>query len=604
MNTTSARPDRLHHFASLTPAFADDIRRATASATAAAEAHLAADPTNRRPTAPANASWIAQGIDELAGWVRQVAWAFASADEGSLHTIARTDEATLATELARHDPGAVLGGLRDALTERLELGRLVGETVAATPRSRQAQVLREELDRLSPHERSDPALAAAVLSEFDATALVSLVTSAARRSGRGTGRADTPEMVTLAGLLATASRTWDQTSPLALDRGLVEDLLASPAGRDALRDLVMIGAATVGVGRAFLTTVARGALVNHNSDEDERAWLQGGGSRVGRATDGDEQLLAALAANPLSLVDLLGTDGRDAEEVGYALTATAQTTEAQAELAAAIRAALALPQMTPKRASTARAGLLAGIAAAAAERPARIGAKLAEVMADSVIEDPAAWRAAAGTPTSTADEATAADDALAAVAAHQEVLARLLTELDVRERMLLGAALRPSGAGADLAQIALADHRALVAALERGAAAADVPSGTWVEVLEVTGLVAVPATKLLPGGALVQGLARPAVEQLQREATEGLPRGSAADDVRARRLASTRNLWLAIAADPDLAPLVNWAVAGSPLRNRSDLAALGGWQLSESTLEAWVAAQPATLRVLAADLER
>lgn len=603
MSTSSARPDHLHSFATVASGVAADLDRAAHDAQRAAATWRAAEPTAALPISPGIVTMLAGTLSGIGAWVRDVAWAFSAADSGSgPRGVAVADESTLAAELVARHPGAAEGDVLEPLRTRIATGERVAAEVLAHPLLQRGAVLERMLDELTPAERADPALAAALLSSLSPEDIEVLVhelapTHPSQAPGHLGALAD------LADLLALASRTWDQPSVQPLDHDLIAAMLDDPQGRNALRDLV--AAATIAPGAAFLSRILGRALLDEDGDADDavaaEGWFPRAREVVSPGADADEALLLALADNPVNLVPWLGADGADAADVGRTLVERADSTAAQDDLARALDALLALPELSPTTASTARTTLLIGVARGVAERD-EISAGLAEVLARSVIDDPAAWQTLAGQVSSTADEATPADRPLARIAAQHDALVGLLAALDVEEQILLRQVVR-GGDHADAARLALDHHDDVVAALERGAEAADVPAGAWAEVFAAGGYLVGPLVTLLPAGPAIRSLARPIAEAALDAVEQALvPEGTSAEEVRSQRLARQRNAWLAVATDLHLGGLVDWDVPGSPIHSPDDLGALGRETEARAMLEAWAAAQPTELRVIVADL--
>ncbi len=612
MTTTSARPDRLREWSELARTNAGSLEAAGQQAHRAAVQLRAGGSDAGAPSGPALAVALSADLTSLGLAVAEVARAFEAADRGPVPSpVAVADPVTLAARLWSHGRAGADEILLAPLRVRIDQARALGRRVAATRPIDRAAALGRAIDDLDALDRrpgggsQDPALAAALIGELEASDLVGVVQDHGRDLRTGAAGDGTALVARLARLVATAGRTWDGPSPSPLDRSLVDELLAEPGGRTTLRTIVALGGG--GLGSAFLAAVARGALVGRaggsavDAGHDEAiATLDAPHQVIGSGFDGDEALLAALADDPLVLVDLLGPTGADAAPVGTALVNAADSPAAQRALADALAAALALPELAPHRASTARTALVGAVIRAVSAQPDRLGPDLARLLGATVIDDPGPWATMAREPTSTADEATPADVPLGALARHHETLVALLAGLETQERLLLRAALR-GGDSAQAAELALRDHTLVVAALERGAEVNDVPVEAWGAVFSVAAAVVPKATALLPGGPAVRLLAAP-VAQAALSATRSSMHdepGTSAAEVRDRRLARTRNVWLALAEDPNFGPLLNWEVPGSPLRSPADLSAVGSRADAGDVIEAWIAAQPVPLRVRA-----
>lgn len=594
MPTSSARPQRLHRYAStLDEQAARVLGRVDTVSEALRRYQLACagGPSLVAPHAAARDRLVQ--ARSLADSVNRVADAFAAADSGGGTALSTTNDVALSDHIAAQHPGIATGDLLAPRRALEDHGRATGRRLRyliANRRYRDAEVVLRELPDASTR---DPGFGAALLNQLPPRTVIELYGNLSSRTVGGWREPGRSERI-LSRLHNAATHTWETPSlSPSLGRDLVEELARTTNGRNTLRAL--LGTSALPAGTAYLDRLVVPLLLDHDAEDDGLA-LAAGRSLTGAdgRGDGDAAVLAAVGRNPVTAVHLVSAevDGHPVDDRVSRLYAVARR-DAQDELAGVLDAAVRHPELAGQSHVVERGRTMNRIVEEVAADPGAVGEPLATWLAETTYDDSPYWTVRSGRGTD-ADRAQATA-VFEAVASHDRSFVTATTGLQIRERRCLAGAVKevPTCNPDELGDIA-----SLTDQFEEGAKRADRPEDRWNWAFAVADRGLDLAQVAVPAGRAAKAVVRPIADaglSYAHEQSRPGP-GHRAAKVEAQTLRRRRNAWVAMAQDGDRADLLVWAVGDSSIHDVGDLRRLAIDADAQVDLGAWERAQPTSLQ--------
>lgn len=609
MTTTSARPDNLDHAARQLVAnnnrLADAVRRAR-SAAAAYAASCSDAPLDIASPGKARA---AQARSEALGHdLTRVATGFRLADAAPGGPTATTADLTLSAVLfATFGQGVLDPELTAPTAAQARAGTVAGARMATMMAPDGPDDAARYLAGLTNADLADPTFAAALFNRLGAARLKVLVEYLVGFSPDW--RHPAPDIGRVASAWATATHTLDSGRNLShLEPALIASLLLSSRGRNVVRGLA--GASTVSSGRTYLRRVSGVLLGRHPAPEDALPTASYRFLR-GRDADGhsDSPLLAAITRTPGATTDLMANPMLGAEVEERTRTLLDRGPTAQLEVSRLLRQVLAAPEFQPtaKGNDRAREAVLRGTMVWVVEAgPRRVTEPLAQLLADTIVGDPTYY-------TGRADTLRDGDLRRFFHAITQYDRPWLITVAGFKAHRLRRVA-ESLHSPLEQRSVALVDLARLEDEFELAAAETDKPRGQHEVEFAMLKAVAGPVAGM--AGSSISPLVGLAAKQAAERGASAwhdadLPEaGNHESRTRLARASARRDIWLAIATDPELNSRVNWSVGGSgPDRagtvgsRITDVDHLVGLKRTDHDIDelaGWAEHQPADLRAIVA----
>lgn len=594
MPTSSARPERLHRYAS---ALDEHAARLQARVDTVSEAlrryHLtcADGPSVGAPDVVARGRLVQ--ARSLAGSVNLVADAFTAADSGGGTALSTADPVALCDLITARYPGIATGELLAPRQELEDSGLATGRRLRYLVENRRYGDVEVLLRELSDASTRDPGFGAALLNELPPRSVIELYANLTSRSVGGWREPGRGERV-LSRLHNSATHTWGSPSlSSSLRRDFIEELAATSNGRNTLRGL--LGTSAIPPGTTYLDELVAPLLLEHDAGDDglglaaDRS-LSGADGR----SDGDAAVLAAVGRNPAAAAHLVSGAmvGHPVDDRISRLYAVARR-DAQDELAAVLEAAVLHPDLAGRDHARERGQAMNRIVEEVATDPRRVGEPLATWLAETTYDDARYWtiRSERGTDADRA-QVTAVFEA---VASHDRSFVTVTSGLEIRERRCLAGAVKEEPT-CDIDE--LGDITSLTEELEKGAKRADRPEDQWGWAFAVADRGLDLAQVAVPAGRTAKAVVRPVADaglSIAHDKTRPGP-GNRATLAEARSLRRRRNAWVAMAREPDRAEQLVWTAGDSNIRSLPDLARLAIDADAQVDLAVWEQGQPTALR--------
>ena len=599
MAVSSARPQHLVGYAAHLRAAAARVEPVARDARRAALAYLASCPDDDGTLSPTLlADRVTQDLTALAARVAAVADAFTRADSGGSPLVATATDRAVGHQLLAHHAALATGELAQPVTEAAHRGRAAGEAIAAALQRDHVDDAAAVLHGLSEADTRDPVAASALVNELGAHHLTALTEALVRRSVHH--RRPSTELRLLARVHHTATHTWEPgaTGPFVLSRALVHDMTRTREGRNALR--VLAGSTQRVAGTAYLVHLARALLLEGSAADDTGPDRMTGFLTLASEGDGDAALLGAIArSSDASYAVVHGAIPGHLRDHRLAELFEVAHHDAQDELATMIHRTVHHPRLSDPHHELEptvdpylhlRHRIHQDTIAAVARDPRAVRQPLAEVLADSVVEDPTYWIGRTTSPRP--DQEVIA--AFEAVSLHDDALRTVIIALTRRERAAIAEAVQPGA----IAPTDLHDLPRLWEHLEVGAERADVTpdraSFAFTALQEVV-RVGVAAAPIHPGAKAVAGPALQGAVGKAREASEPPP-GDAATTVADTRDRVALRVWLAVAEAPPDGTAPVWDQRTGGITGLDDLRRSASSPDLPGRLQQWEALQDPGLR--------
>lgn len=609
----SARPDHLRRYS-------EDLTRAVGRAGDLSDQVSRALSVYRRTCLDAQAGirapWLAETVLSagrgLARATAQVGEAFDLADHAhgriwpampiteDASRATAVDELALTSIILTHFPGLADGELLRPVTESRQAGTSAGDRAAGLARrGRQAELL-DVLNQISGRQITDPAFAVSFLNRFsssDLTTAVDLLTEGAAES-RSTIIDAHRALTTLAGLHATATRGLDQpTLPWSLDHTLVDGLLGTAEGRDAIR--VLAGMSPKPLGTTYLHLVIPATLLdrsaaqeNHRFPTDTSRWI------ATRGGNGDVLMFTAIARNRQVTMDLLT---RPPDEKMVARLLDRARGVAQDQFAVMVNTALTAPELAHDFhgfGPQARTDLLVDLVGAVREGvPGGLRTPFAVAMAAIVARDPVHLEAY---PYSSVSHKLL--DFFEPLVAHEEAFLVALEGFDREFSARIAATLHDDH---PTRRRAFIDLKVVLRRFIEASLAADLGEAQTNRLLEVARPALDAGVTLItvrggPAAQLVlKQMAGRAMDEAERRTA--IPPGDRASRAEAREAGLRRQLWSILAADPRLSSQLRYGADAGPrsqIAGPDELAAPGPSAADDQMVLTWGRGQTPELQHL------